>query len=73
MILEIKVYPRSSKEEIKKIEDNSYKVYMHKPAVEGEANRHLIMMLSRYLGIKKSYIRIKSGIKSKNKIIEVEK
>ena len=69
MKLEIRVQPRSSKEEVKRLSEGSYKVYMHEPAIEGKANKKLIEILSRYFGVKKSEISIISGLKSKNKIV----
>jgi len=71
MKLGIKVQPRSSKEEIVELGRNSYKVYMHKPAVGGEANLRLIEMLAEHFGTKKSAVRIITGLKSKNKIVEI--
>lgn len=73
MILEIRVQPRSSKEEIVKLNESSYKVYTRKPAVEGKANRHLIEMLSKYLKTKKNKIKIIKGLKSRSKTVEWEK
>lgn len=70
MIVEVRVQPKSSKEEIVKIDECSYRVYMRKPATEGKANKHLIVMLSKYFNTKKSMIKIKSGLKSRDKIIE---
>ena len=73
MIVEVRVQPKSSKEEILKLSEHSYKVYMRKPAIEGKANKHLIDMLSKYFNTKKSMIKIKSGLRSRNKIVEWEK
>jgi len=73
MIVEIRVQPRSSKEEIIKLSESSYKVYTRKPAIDGKANKHLIEMLSKYLKTKKNRIKIIKGFKSRNKIVEWEK
>ena len=73
MKIQIKVQPRSSREEILKINENSYKIYMHKPAVDGMANKHLIEMITTHFKTKKSKVRILNGMKSRNKIIEWEK
>ena len=73
MIIEVRVRPKSSKESIVKLSERFYKIYMRKPATEGKANKHLIRMLSKYFGIRKSAIKIKSGLKSENKIIAWER
>jgi uncharacterized protein YggU (UPF0235/DUF167 family) len=39
--------------------------------VEGRANRAVLKLLARYLGIPESRLRIVSGLASKNKVIEV--
>lgn len=41
--------------------------------VKGEANKEIIKKLSKHFGVPSSSITIKSGQKSKNKIIEVRK
>jgi len=71
MKLEIKVQPRSSKEEIVELGRNSYKVYMHKPAAGGEANLRLIEMLAEHFGTKRNKVRISSGLKRRDKIVEI--
>ena len=71
MNIEVRVMPRSSREEVVKVGEDSYKVYMHEAAVEGKANKKLIEMIANYLSIKKSNIGITRGIKSKNKLIKI--
>ena len=58
MKLEVRVSPRSSKEEIVKLSESSFKVYMHETATEGKANKKLIEMLSEYFNVKKSSIKM---------------
>lgn len=48
MIIQIKVYPNSGREEIVRISENEYKVYLKKPAENNKANVELIKMLKRY-------------------------
>ena len=40
---------------------------------KGAANRELIRKLAKYFGLSSSQIRIISGLKSRNKIVEIEK
>ncbi len=70
MKLNIKVIPRASKERI--IEENgTLKVYVTSPAVDGRANKAVIESLAEYFKTKKRMVRIISGEKSRNKIVEI--
>ena len=71
MILNVRVAPRASRNRIERV-DNKLKVYLTKPAQEGQANNQLIDLLSTHFKIKKYKIRIKSGDKSRNKLIEID-
>jgi hypothetical protein len=68
--VEIKVYPRSSKEKI--IEsDEILKVYVKKAPDKGKANKDVIKLISKRYKVKKSDIRIIRGKTSRNKLLEV--
>ncbi len=71
MILEVRVAPRSSRNLVKE-ESGRLKVYLTKPAQDGEANAQLIDLLAEYLKVKKYRIRITRGEKSRNKLISVD-
>lgn len=70
MILTIRVTPKASRSLIKK-EDGHLKAYLTKPAHDGLANLQLIELLSEYLSIAKSRIKIIRGHKSRDKLIEI--
>ncbi len=70
MIINVKVIANAKQNKVKE-EGNRYKVYLMAPPVEGRANRLLIEVLSGYFKVKKSGIKIISGILSKNKTLEV--
>ena len=72
MIIECRVSPNSSRNEIKEESqpDNFLRIYTTAPAVEGKANKAVIKLLSKYFKIPKTSIEIKSGINNKNKKIE---
>ena len=70
MILNVRVTPRSSRNSVKR-ENDILKVYLTKPAQDGLANAQLIGLLSEYLGVKKSQIKIIKGEKSRDKLIEI--
>ncbi len=71
MVLNIRVCPRSSRNYVEQNKDG-LKVHLTKPACDSLANRQLIDLLSGYFKIKKYQIRIKSGEKSRDKLIEID-
>jgi len=71
MKIKVKVHPKSSKEEIKRIAEAEFEVWMKQPAVENKANVYLLKLLQKYFNAKE--IKIKSGFNSKNKIVEIKK
>lgn len=71
MQLEAKVFPNSKKDSVKK-ENRVLKIYTNSPAVEGKANKKALELTAEFFGIKKSKVKIVKGIKSRNKILEVE-
>jgi len=70
MILNVRVSPRASRNRIQQ-ETNQLKVYLTKPASDGQANIQLIELLAEHFKIKKYQIRIKSGDKSRIKKVEI--
>ena len=59
MFLNISVTTRASKNEIIKIGDNTFKVYVTAVPEKGLANKKIIELLSDYLKVSKSLIKIK--------------
>jgi uncharacterized protein YggU (UPF0235/DUF167 family) len=52
-------------------EDGSYLIIVHAPARQGAANTEAIARLADYFAVSKSSIHIISGLKSKNKVINI--
>jgi len=71
MIFNVRVTPRASRNRVQQ-EGNKLKICLTKPAQEGQANNQLIDLLSAHFKIKKYRIIIKSGDKSRNKLIEID-
>ena len=71
-ILSVKVKPNSKNQEIQTLEDGSLVVHLKSPPVDGKANAELIKLLSEKFDVSKSSIHIKSGLSSKNKLIQIE-
>jgi uncharacterized protein (TIGR00251 family) len=70
--ISVRVIPGSSKCEISGLIDNSLKIKLDVPPVEGKANEKCIKFLSKLLGVPKTSIEIVSGEKSKNKILFIK-
>ena len=70
MKINVKVIPNSKTEEVVK-EGDRFLVRVKEPAKEGKANRAVIKLLAAYFKVAKSSIIILSGLKNKNKVIEV--
>ena len=68
-MIKIKVKPNSGKQSIEK-KGEIYLINVKSPAENNKANIEVIKMLERYF---KKSVKIKSGLTSRNKIIEIIK
>ena len=71
--IDVKVLPRSSKDEIVGEKDGVYKIKLTAPAIEGKANKALLKLLAKKLGLPKREIRIISGERSRMKSIRINR
>ena len=72
MEIHVNVIPKSSQKKIIKINELEYKIYIHEAPDKGKANESVINVLSEYFSIKKSQIKIISGLKSRKKILSLK-
>ena len=70
MKIQVKVKPSSKTEELSQ-EGDSFIVKVKEPPKEGKANQAVIKLLAEHFSVTQSQVRILSGFRSKNKIIEV--
>jgi uncharacterized protein (TIGR00251 family) len=70
MKIRVKVKPNSRIEEVSR-EGDSFIVKVKEPPKEGKANQAVIKLLAEHFGVSRSQVRILSGFRSRNKIIEV--
>ena len=68
MKLNIRAQPNSGRQEIKRISDKEYKVFLKKSPEDNKANEELVKLLSKEF---KREVKILKGKTSKNKIVEV--
>lgn len=69
-IIKVRVKIGTKKESVE-YKDGVYIVYTNSPARDNKANISVIEQLSKHLDIPKSSMHIKSGIKSRNKVIVI--
>ena len=69
--IKIKLLPRSSRSRIMGMEGEFYKIKVNSPPVDGEANKELISLISKRLGIPKGSIEIIAGKSSRIKVLRI--
>jgi uncharacterized protein (TIGR00251 family) len=72
MKIRVKVKPNSRTEEVSQ-EGDSFIIKVKEPPKEGRANQAVIELLAEHFRLPRSRVRILSGLKSKNKVIEIAK
>lgn len=70
-IFSVRVQPRARRDEIVGESDGAFKIRLTAPPADGEANRSLIALLSRAMGVPKSRISILRGETSRRKTISI--
>ena len=70
MKIRVKVIPNSRADEVIR-EGDGFLVKVKEPPKEGKANKAVMESLARYFSVPQGSIRILSGLKSRNKVIEV--
>ncbi|MBW4596281.1 MAG: DUF167 domain-containing protein [Brasilonema angustatum HA4187-MV1] len=68
----VKVKPNSKIQKIEEEADGTLKVHLKSPPVDGKANEELIKLLAEKFDVSKSHIKIKSGLSSRQKLIEID-
>jgi uncharacterized protein (TIGR00251 family) len=71
-VIRIKLLPKSSRNQVVGREGDHFKVKVTAPPVEGRANKALIDLLAKKLGVPKSHIEIISGKSSRLKSIRID-
>ncbi len=71
IILNVRVVPRASKDEIRGLLGDALKVRIQAPPVEGKANAYLVKFLSKHWKIPRRDIEILSGETGRNKRLRI--
>ena len=72
MLIKVKVFAGSKKEEILQKSENGFEILVKEKAERGEANRAVRRALAEFLKILPSKIRIVKGARKPNKIFEIK-
>jgi len=73
MLIKVKVFPNSKKEEIIKKSEDSFEIRIKEKPERGLANRGVIRILSSCFKIPESKVRLIKGFKERNKIFKIIK
>ena len=72
MKIQVKVKPNSKTEEVSQ-EGGEFIVKVKEPPKEGKANQAVIKLLAQHFGVPQSQVKILSGFKSRDKVVEVSR
>lgn len=68
----VRVQPRASRSELAGEHAGALKMRLTAAPVAGGANRELVRLLAKRLGVPKSAVRIVAGAAARSKVVEVE-
>jgi uncharacterized protein len=71
VVFQIRVQPRSSRDEVAGVIEGALKLRIHAPAIENRANEAVIEYLAALLKTSKSAVRILGGERSRVKRVEI--
>ncbi|MBI3773009.1 MAG: YggU family protein [Gammaproteobacteria bacterium] len=72
LILELRVQPRASRDEISGLHGERLKVRITAPPVDGAANSHLLAFLAKVFGVAKSQVTLLAGESGREKRVRIE-
>jgi uncharacterized protein (TIGR00251 family) len=70
--ISLRVFPNAARNEVAGFTDGVLRVKVAAPPVEGKANKELIALLARKLGLSKGDLTIIRGHTSRNKVIAID-
>ena len=73
MLIKVKTFPASKKNQILEKEKNIFQICTKAKAEQGRANLSIRKMLADYFSVPLSQIRLVQGSKQKNKIFNIQK
>jgi uncharacterized protein (TIGR00251 family) len=70
-MLKVKIQPGAGRDEVVGKLGDCVKIKISAPAIDGKANEALVQFLSKVLNVPKGKITIKSGLKSRTKLVDL--
>jgi uncharacterized protein (TIGR00251 family) len=70
-MLRIRVKPGSRTSALEEQPDGTWLARVVSPPVDGKANREVIELVARQLGVRRSQVSIKSGASARTKLVEI--
>ena len=71
MLIKVKVYPDSKKEDIVEKEPGQYEVRVKEKAVDGMANKATIKALANHFNLPEEKVRLIRGFRERTKIVDI--
>lgn len=71
MFIKVTVKSSAKTDKIEKSTNGNYKIHTKQPSLDGKANQSVVAILSDYFKVPQNCIRIKAGLRSKIKIVEI--
>jgi len=71
--LSVKVHPKSRKQEVIQLGENTYKIHVASAPSKGEANQEVCKLIAKFFNVPVSRVKINRGHKSRNKFITIHR
>jgi len=72
MYVKVRVYPKSKKEEIKKIKDNRFEIKVKEKAERNMANNRVLEIIAEKFSVDRKKVKIVNGHQSPSKMLSVD-
>ncbi|WP_299197404.1 DUF167 domain-containing protein [uncultured Amphritea sp.] len=72
LIISCRLQPKASNDAIVGLHDDSVKIRITAPPIEGKANAHLVKFLAKQFGVAKSSVTILSGELGRQKRVRID-
>jgi len=71
IVFEVRIQPKSAKNEIKGLIGHALKVKVTSPPIEGRANKACIDLIAKEFSVRRSHVEIIRGHKSRTKTVRI--
>ena len=71
LLLNLQIQPRASRDQLVGPVEDSYKVRITAPPVDGKANKHLTRFLAQAFGVPRSRVSLVTGVSSRRKVVRI--